>query len=448
MCLSLVSHAVAQTVSGQTARTTARIVTDLEANDNYDLSPTSPGNSFLWNTTVGASLNSRTLTDTLFLDAQGTARVADLPGQGTETLFDDPRLTLRFTRATDDSSLYFNLALRRYDLDFFDPLGDLNPDGTFDDSNSDGNVETVRSTFGGFINQNGPLSFKFDGLLFQRKYYDLSGSSTESNDNLEEGFLNGEFGVLISPILRWTFGGGYDVQDVGDSVDTHRTRKTLDTGFDGSINPALDVSVRLGYSEVLTEKTTGDETASGVVGRVDFTRTVPDGEHRFGFSSRVDENGERYDVTYGRSRQLLGGALSYNLGASSNADTNVRAIGNIDYTYLLPRSQIGMNIVQNTTVDDEGENIIVSRAAIDYSYLVTPLSSFDLSLNAGLTRYDADDQPDESRVNLTAQYTRVLTPDWSGFAGYRHQMKDYDTSSEANSNAVFIGLRRDFASIR
>lgn len=448
LCVSLATLAVAQTApGGQAARTTARIVSNLEANDNYNLSPDSLGNALVWTTTLGASFNSQTPIDTFFIDGQGSARVSDLPSIGTEFLLDDPRLALRYSRNVDDSSLFLNFAARRVDLDFFDPLSDLNPDGTFDDSRNGGTLQTLRADFGGSINQNGPVSFDYDGLLYSREYSDLVGFSDNRTD-MQQGDVNASVSFELSPILRAVVGGGYYRQIVEDNPDTDRTRTTLDAGFDGNINQRQKVTFRLGYSEEVTDRRSVKETVSGTVGRLGFITTVPTGEVRASLGSRLDENGTRTDLSLGRLLLWRSGSLDANIGVSTSDQTGYRAIGDISYSYALPRGQIRATLRQNTTVDEEGNNILVTNGGLSYNHLVSNLSSIDLSLAGGLTRYEESTQADSERVIASAQYTRVLTRDWSSFVGYRHRFAADDTEGPAHSNSIFVGVRRDFTSIR
>lgn len=448
LCVSLATLAVAQTApGGKSARTTARIVSDLEANDNYDLSPDSLGNALVWTTTLGASFNSRTPVDTFFIDGQGSARVSDLPSIGTEFLLDDPRLTVRYSRAVDDSSLFLNFAARRVDLDFFDPLSDLNPDGTFDDSRNGGTMQTFRANFGGSINQNGPVSLEYDGLLFSREYSDTTGIGDDNND-LQQGVINAEVGFELSPILRAVVGGGYYRQIVDDRPNTDRTRKTLDAGFDGDINQRQKITFRLGYSEEVTDRNSGSETVTGTVGQLGFVTTVPTGEIRAGLGSRLDENGTRTDLGVGRLLLWRSGSLDANLGVSTSDQTGYRVIGDITYSHALPRGRIRATLRQNTTVDDQGNNIVVTNGALSYNHLVSNLSSIDLDLGGGLTRYEDSARIDSERIVASAQYTRVLTRDWSTFVGYRHRYAEDNSEGPAHSNSIFVGVRRDFTSIR
>src|SRR5690606_30251261 len=57
--------------------------------DNYGLDDPSPGNATLFDNTFSFGYLSETQTQVLRFDASAVARIADLPGAGTETDIDD-----------------------------------------------------------------------------------------------------------------------------------------------------------------------------------------------------------------------------------------------------------------------------------------------------------------------------------------------------------------------
>lgn len=424
---------------------TARLLSDVEFNDNFDLRRDSLGNALIWTTTLGYGVERRTLTDEVLFDVQGSVRVSDLPEIGTDVLADDPRVLFSFNRQVDDNSLNFNMRYQRADLDYFDPLSDLDPNGRFDDTRSGGTRESFRSTFGMALNSQGPVDLAVTGSLSRLNYFDTVDPDLSDRDR---GSVRADVGFAVSPILRLTTGVFYDREFVDNAVDLDRTTRRADVGLDGQINPRMRTQARIGYSEVESRRNTGDKTDSGLVGDLRFIITEKTGQTRLGLSARRDENGLRSDATLGKSVNWSTGQLDADLGLSVSKDTQVRPIGTIRYAYDLPRARISANFRQITTVNDDGEDVINTALGVKYAQAINRVSSMDFGVAGAMTRYEDDQLDSKRRVTLTAQYNHALTRDWTMNAGYRHQFRDSESRDPGRSNAIFLGVRRDWQAAR
>lgn len=425
--------------------TTARIATELEFNDNFDLRTDSAGDATIWNTTLGAGLRSRTPVDTLSFDASGVLRVADLPVTGTDTRADNPIVRLGYDRVVDDSEVGFFLRGQRADVEFFDPLGDLDDDGNFDDTTGEGTRNSIRLGGNIGLNTDGPVSLTGFGRLSDISFEDTTDPDLEDRRDVA---LGAELGFRLSPILRLTTGASVGREEIDDLEQTERRRWRADIGLIGRINPRATVTTRIGYSRVDTDRLTGDETEEGVVGDVRLAFAERRGETSFSFATELDENGERYTLSYGKSVAWDNAELSATVGVSTNEDTDLRGVGDVRYQLSGRTTRVTLGLRQNATTDEDGQNVLNTNALAQLDRSLTRDTSVGLSVQGGLTRVESDRDEDSERLNVTARVTRALTRDWNATAGYRYRFRDSEDDGEAESNAIFIGVARTFTASR
>ncbi len=425
--------------------TTASIVTGIEWNDNYNLDADSPGSVLIWDTVLAAGIERRTLVDTFVADAQGTIRVADAPLNGSTAQADNPILSFAYDRTVDDSALTFGARYQRADLDFFDPLSDIDPNGNFSNTSGGGYRESLRANVGLDLNSQGPVSFNFLASSYIANYYDTS--DTSANDQVNNSTL-ADVGFQLTPTLQMLVGGAYNRQTFSNASDTERQTASGDIGFVAQLNERMDSSLRLGYSEVQTQRNTGNDTQQGIVGSFNLVVQQQNGQIGGNASSTVDENGERYNASVFKIIDWTNASLDLSLGATVNRNTDVRPIGDIAYTYDMPRTALGFGLRQFATVDDNGNDTLNTFMSASVRHSITPVSAVSLVLGVGVVRYENDLRDDYNRVNFSAVYSRAVTTDWDFNFGYRGRLRDQENNPGAESNAVFVGLQRDFASIR
>lgn len=425
--------------------TTASVITGIEWNDNYNLDTNSPGAVLMWDTVLMAGIERRTLVDTFLADAQGTIRVSDEPLDGSTAQADNPILSFAYDRTVDDTSLNFGARYQRADLDFFDPLSDIDPNGNFSNSFGGGSRESIRANVGLDLNANGPVSFNLIATAFAVNYVDTTDPTL--NDQVNNTVL-ADLGFELTPTLQMLFGGGYNLQTFSNATDTERQTTSADIGFVAQLNERVDTTLRLGYSEVQTTRNTGNTTKEGIVGSFNLVAQQENGQIGANVSSTVNENGEQYNADVFKRINWTNAALDFRIGATQSVNTDIRPIGNIAYTYDMPRTAIGFGLRQFATVDDNGNDTINTFLNASVRHNITQVSALSLILSAGVVRYESDLRNDYNRANFTAVYSHALTTDWDMNFGYRGRLRDTENAQNAESNAVFVGLQRDFASIR
>ncbi|WP_193139893.1 MULTISPECIES: hypothetical protein [unclassified Meridianimarinicoccus] len=424
-------------------RQTASYNTNLEFNDNYDLREDSLGNALIWNNILGYGIERRTLTDEFTFDGAVNVRATDLPTFGNDVEADDWRFNLGYLRVVGDNSLDFDVRYQNVDVAFFNPLSDLDINGNFDDTFGEGRRESMRGNFGASLNQDGPVSFDLVGYLSRVNFYDTTDPSLNDRDRAD---IAADFGFALSPILKLTAGGFYGRRIEDDADDLDSTHRRLNFGMDGLVNQRMRLRAWVGYSEVDTKRNSGDKFQSGYVGGINVTVAQKNGDLRFGASTRYDENGLRLDTTVGKSLNWASGSLDGNIGVSGSDTTDLRLIGDLAYTYNLRNGQFWADFAQITGVDQNGDNVINSALDLGYRQAINRVSSFNVGVGGALQRYDNSGKTEKDRFNVTAAYNHALTRDWSLNTGYRYRLRDTESQNRAQSNAVFLGLGRNWQS--
>lgn len=426
---------------------TARLAFDLEVNDNFDLREDSVGTGVIGTATLGFGLQQETQTDSVNLTAQGSARGSDFPEIGTEFDLDDPRIGAAYTRTVDDTEVGLSLRFQSIDLAFFDPLSDVGDEGNFDGTRTEGRRTSLRAAANMALNQDGPVSFD---LGLTASSIDFTDSNDPDDEDRNSVAGRAELGFDVSPTLRLTTGAQlrYEQYPERDEDEVRRVERA-DIGAIAQVNPVLDLIARIGYSRAENDARGETRDEEGVVGDLSFVVAEPRGETRGGVFSTLNENGTRTGVTVGKRVEFRNADLDGDIGLTLTDDNDVFAIGDITYSYALRASQISLSASQQFGVNEDGEDEVNTLGSVAFRQFVTERDSFDLALVAGLSRLaDGDTTDEQQRVNFTARYNRAITRDWSVNFGYRGRFQDETDEGRATSNAVFVGVARDFAARR
>lgn len=429
--------------SGGTLKTVT-IVSSLRADDNYDLDPNSAGNALIFDNTLEFGLISETEIDSFEGSVSGTLRAASLPVLGEDLSLDDGTVDLDYSRAIDDNSLKLGFFFNDADVEFLDPLRTLDDDGAFDDILGEGRRRLINADFGVLLNSDGPVSLELTGRMRDRDYRDTT--DPELLDRLD---LNGdvELGFTVAPDYTVIVGAGYRSSvEEDDALD--REQYTVETGLVANVTPTRRIEGRIGYSFVESIRDgEDDKQEEGAVGSLEITEALRNGEISFGGSSRLNENGQRNSVFLGRVMELPSGSIDANVGLSNSNATDIRPFANISYLIERPTSSFEFNMRQNFTVDDDGNDVVNAAFGASYIRQVTPLSSWGFDASAGRqTQLDEFSTSNgTTRLTVTASYNHTLTDSWGLSTGLTHRTRIEEDSSDAQSNAVFLNLTKQFS---
>lgn len=220
--------------------------------------------------------------------------------------------------------------------------------------------------------------------------------------------------------------------------------------MDLTINERLTAEIRLGYSEAESERNSdGRKTKEeGFVGDISFIAEMPNGQVRGGLATDLDENGQRSTASLGRLITFANSELDADIGISSSDNTDIRPVGGINYRYNLPASEFNFGLRQIATVDEDSRDVVNTNMNVSYFHRITPVSSFNISILGGLSRYESSDREDTERVTATASYNHALTKNWSADIGIKHRTYSSQDDSYAASNSVALTLRRDWEALK
>ncbi len=437
--------------ASQTPTVTAQLAFDLEANDNFDLREDSVGTGVIATTRLSYGLFQQTTVDEVSLDVSGALRASDFPEVGTEARADDPRINLNYGREIDDNSIDVFLFFNRADLDFFDPLSDVDDDGQFDATRTEGTRQSFRFAANTTINDDGPVSLSAGVRFNSIQFSDLAEDDDE--DDREEIGANASVGFDISPVLRLSVNGFFEREDDGDDDgDSIRFRQGASIGANARINPRTTAFARLGFTRAEADRDEDDDNEKfedGFVGTLGFAIDEQRGQTRGSIGNDINENGRLTTISVGRTLELPNASLNADLGVTQNDDNDFFFTGGLDYAYSLRRATFAVGINQQIGTDSDGDDTVNTFGNISYAQGLTPVSSVQFILTGGLSRTaDEDRTTDNERVNFTAQYNQQITRFWSANFGYRGRFFDDEDQDPATSNAVFVGLVRDFSAVK
>ena len=138
--------------------------------------------------------------------------------------------------------------------------------------------------------------------------------------------------------------------------------------------------------------------------------------------------------------------LDFNLTTRyTNAAPSSRFSGDFRLRYDLPRGGITARAFQNYGLGSEGDDRRVTGIGLGYSLQVNSVSTllFDFSAANSASADDDSDDPDRSRLDFTAQYTRNFTQLVAASVGYTLTQR-YEDPDDATSNRVFFQVGRSF----
>ena len=117
---------------------------------------------------------------------------------------------------------------------------------------------------------------------------------------------------------------------------------------------------------------------------------------------------------------------------------------NIGYNHPLPRGALTFGLARSvSSSNSEDTERLNTRLNLGYTQELTPVSNIRLDVNWSDTEATSTGLGTTS-TTLGATYSHELTPDWNLNAGYRHNLRDDDTTGRASNNTIFLQMSRAF----
>lgn len=381
----------------------------IETDSNYDLSLSPGGRSTYADTLLSLTFLDETPNQRLSLATSGALRASHGPGFGSEgSGFVRPSIAFAYGREGAGSSLDLNARAQETEIDFVRDLADLDDGGVIEipDDISDLTGTGTRRSLSADValrwRQDTPLGFGVLAGISDTSYHDAS--STSLHD-----FRRAWLGVSAQMLLDKITSVNLDLRN------THYTS-------DDPLNTNLDT---LTFSaDLVREFPAGSLTGQAV-------------------ASRTDE-GNRYDLSIGGSREFPLGVVSASIGATHMASGHTGLIGGANLNYELPRSIVTASLQRTVLTDNDDSERLFTMFSLGLVQELTPRSLFSVDMFYAISDASFTGGQDVDTASLTATYSYDVTEDWGLNLGYRHRLRKEGGQPNVNSNAVFVSLGRSF----
>lgn len=378
-----------------------------DSNDNLDLDPVSLGRSTQSLTGLSFGLFSDTGISSLAVDVGTALRILNGPSDpSTQYDVDATTFDLAYARNAANSSLTVDAYYSADQIDNLLTLGSFGP----------GVVVPI------------DLSL-LNGTGIRRAYGLAAGVNLEQQ----------------SPV-SYQFGFGIDGLDYSDTTDpglfnNHRT--SVDGGVTMQLSPVTDLQVGLNYGTFTSDDPTNDYSDNYGIDLA-LTQTLPNGSAGLNFFAQdFSDDGPRSGFSLSRDMALKAGALSASIGATRLEGSDIELTGDLSWQQTLPRGAIDVGMTRRVQNDSEDITQLVSAMFAGYDHQINPLSQlgFDMSYSWS----EAVDTKDWTETaSFAAVYSRNVTKDWALDLGYRYQQREETYLDTAESNSVFLTLRRSW----
>ena len=420
--------------------------TTLSHDDNLELDNPSRGSTTRLENSFNLGILAQTPLDLLQFNLGGVLRRADQP-DGTISDFQDPFVTLSYTRDGANSQLTAGGSYRERDLNFFDPLIDINLDGVIDEDDlieDNGTRQTTTANINLQTGINDPLGFNF-GLrhrevtyadTFDASLFDTRASTASVGATLQ-----------FSPVTRGRIQTSYTDYKAEDAPGTERQTTDVQVGVTHELSPVTIIDATVGLSKIDETRTAipATDDSQGTTASLGVTHQLSNGTIGATVDRRFNVNGQRLTAQVTRALQLPSGNLAFSLGATRSDNDEVTAIGDLNYTHVLPVGQINASVARRVDVSRLDNDVSITSASVGYSAPINNISS--IGLNFDYARTDdagVGNATDRERSNLRATYRRNLTANWDLSMGYQHITRKDGNQSTARDNGVFLSVQRQF----
>ncbi|WP_135502472.1 hypothetical protein [Roseovarius aestuariivivens] len=441
--LAVVTHPLlAQEDGGLSA--TLDISQRFESTSNLGLDVPSNGTTSLATTSLGFNLTSRTSTQRLSLSARGVFREGDFPaGSDISTGFADPRVSLRYARESYNAAFNFSGSFQQTDVDFARSLTDfVNEDGELelpeDFEDLQGTGQRNRFSFSTSLDtgRDAPLGVTFSAGVSGTRYSNVSANSLTDTTRTRLGVTTR---LRFNPSTTGRVALKFDRFDDDDALNTQRDTYSINFGVSNTLANATVVDAELGYVNIETRDTNGNETDAGVIGRIGVSRDLLNGSANASIATSRDQAGNRITLQGGRSFDLPSGSLSASLGLTSFEGDSPDVVGSLNWRHVLPSSTLSARINRRVSTNKDDEERIATSATFSFTQQINTVSSVALSADYGLSE-DTAASTSTSLTGVTISYNRALTEKWGYNVGVTHRLRDETGVGTADSTSVFFGL--------
>lgn len=440
--------ALAQDLGG--LRMTFGVDQRFDVGDNLSLDVPSAGSSAVSTTFLTFDALSETRTQTLAFSLGGALRGGNVE-DGVETGFVEPSIGLSYERRGANASGFIGANYRESDISFLRQLSEFeNEDGVielpedFESLNGTGIRQTSRLNARLETGLTDPIGFVFFANATDVTYANLSATSTL--DDYQRAAAGATVLFRFSPVSTVFVDASYDSFMSEDAASTDRNTTSLSVGAEHQISATTQVVASLGYSRTDTDEFGITTTEEGVIGSVLWEREMTSGTVMTSFDVTQNQNGRRATLLFGQMLEQPLGSLSYDIGVTDSDRFDANIVGGLNWLRDVPTGNVFARIDRRVTSNSEDNERLFTTVALGYLHDINSVSSITFDASYGAS--DFDNSNDVVRKDLTVSYNRNLTQDWILSTGASYQIRDEDTVGKADSQSIFLSLRRDFDLLR
>lgn len=421
-----------------------------EAGDNLSLEVPSTGSSAVATTKLNFTALTETRTQKLKFVLGGALRGGDV-ADDVATGFVDPRIGLGYSRTGANALLSFGASYRESDVSFNRSLSDFeNEDGDielpedFENLNEFGTRHTTRANVRVETGLHAPVGFVFYADGANTTYSDTSATSTL--DDYYRAAAGATVLFRFSEITTAFIDAKYDRYTSENAANEDRRTTSISVGADHAISSTTQLIASLGYSKTDTEEFGLTDTQEGVIGGLDWVRQLANGSVNSSLDVEQNQNGRRSTLLFGRMMNLPLGSLSYDIGVTESDSFDPNVVGGLRWQQELPTGDMFARVDRRIATNSDDDERLLTTVAVGYSYDITQLSSIDFNASFGASEFD--NANDVERTDFSVSYSHEIARDWRLNAGVRYRIRDEQTVGTAESQSVFVSLRRDFDLLR
>lgn len=364
-------------------------------------------------TNLSFSLSSETRTAALKLDGVlGLRLLSDDRTDGVDTEFGNTRFALTYKLDTKSNRLRFNASRTEREIEFLDPLINLDPEDLFFDINDlTGSGTRISTRIGGSLSFGDDAPF---GLVLSANRRDLKYRDTPAPDLIDS---------TLSPDLR------------------DNTRSTLQAKARFDFTETMRGSLALRYS-VFEEDMEEDRDTVALTAGLRIKRH--NGQLGFSFERARTEDGTRLGADVSRSFILPDSSLTARVGITrSAASSDTFLTGGLNYTLERAQGSLKASLTRSVTSTQSDSETLRTLASVTGSRDLAPRLSANLGVDFAHSK-ETIGGDSTKLATLRAGVRYALTSDWSLDASYRHEIRKTSGASRSSANIIGVNLTRTF----
>lgn len=418
----------------------------LEYTNNLALELPPEGATAISSTRLSFGLSSETRTERLALDLGAALKLANGP-DSPETGLGDPRLDLSYAREAANARFSFGANYRKSEVDFLRPLEDFTDDAgvivlpeDIDDLTGTGDRTNYAVNTAIELGTAAPLGLALSAGLSGLSYTDVSNPNLV---DIRRARAAATVKLRFSETSQGRIGLDYARYEAEDAEETLRETTALEAGLAHDLSARAVLDTMLGYSIIDTEEFGITTRAEGLIGRIGLDYAMPNGSLTSEITAKTNQDGTRLGLSFGRSLDLPAGALAFTIGVTRPEGGETAVIGSLFWLHETPDGQITARVDRKVSTTNEDAEKLTTLVALGYDREITALSGLTVDFIYAVTDGTGTD-PAVDRGSLTASYRHALTADWSMNFGLALRMREEAGAERAESQSVFVSLRRDF----